>query len=120
MGKRTIQTRWRPTGCEVPVFLCELGFLFFSPIEEQAIYVRAYMTKNEGASCKKGTAWGRLPTYSPLSVWNSLVFGFAVFLSQYCLEKHKLHNERPPFLLSPLSDSLFLCLSVSLINVDTT
>ena len=32
-------------------------------------------------------------------------------------EKHKLHNVRPPFLLSPLSDSLFLCLSVSLINV---
>jgi hypothetical protein len=40
---------------------------------------------NVDAPCKKGTAWGRLPAYSPLSVWNRLVFGVAVFVSQYCL-----------------------------------
>jgi hypothetical protein len=37
------------------------------------------------------------------------------FLNMYAtLFTHKFHDSRPPFLLSPLSDSLFLCFSVSL------
>ena len=50
----------------------------------------------------------------PFSFWRRR-FRFSILS-----EKHKSQNSnvRPPFLLSHLSDSLFLCLSVSLINVD--